>query len=190
MQQEYLLDTNAYFHLLKAVQEEPRPFETEIKTIQSGKVWISSITRVEIISVLGKYARGVNGGFQKCGCIIDPSGQVCQNNRYTAPRRKWTTRMVKGWLQLVADTLSGQSQLVQLNILPFDQNTIQRAEQIIQLALIHNFASMDAMIAATAKEVLDQQRSMTVVTSDKGLKACLDKSAIPYWDAFQVKPGT
>ena len=97
--------------------------------------------------------------------------------------------MVSGWLQLVAETLSGQSKLVQLDILPFDQNTIQRAEQIIQLALIHNFASMDAMIAATAKEVLDQRRSITVVTSDKGLKACLDKSAIPYWDAFQVKPG-
>lgn len=64
MAQEYLLDTNAYFNLLKEAQstkEAVSPFSEQVDTIKAGKVCISKITTVEIISVLGKYARGVSG---------------------------------------------------------------------------------------------------------------------------------
>ena len=90
------------------------------------------------------------------------------------------------WLQLIKETMEGTSGLVSVCILPFDEGTIHCAEQIIPHALVHNFASMDAMIAATARKAIDRGEDMTVVTSDKGLKACLDKTAIPYWDAFQI----
>lgn len=75
--------------------------------------------------------------------------------------------------------------MIAVNVLPFDDKTIQMAEHLIVHALIHNFASMDAMIAATAQEAIETGRDLTVVTSDKGLKACLSKANIACWDAFQ-----
>ena len=51
--------------------------------------------------------------------------------------------------------------------------------------LSRSFASMDAMIAATAKQEMANDHEIIVVTSDKGLKACLSKCSIPYWDAFE-----
>ena len=90
------------------------------------------------------------------------------------------------WLQLIKETTEGTSHLISVGILPFDEKTIYHAEQIISNALVHNFASMDAMIAATAREAILNGRDMTVVTSDKGLKACLAKVSIPCWDAFHV----
>lgn len=74
--------------------------------------------------------------------------------------------------------------MLSVSILPFDEKTIQYAEQIIPNALIHNFASMDAMIAATAREAILSGKDMTVVTADKGLKACLQNEEIPFWDVF------
>ena len=87
---------------------------------------------------------------------------------------------------MIQDTLLGISPLVTIKILPFDNGTIRTAEQLIVHSLVHNFASMDAMIAATAQEAIINGRDMTVVTSDKGLKACLSKANITYWDAFRV----
>ena len=55
---------------------------------------------------------------------------------------------------------------------------------MITHALVHNFASMDAMIAATAKLARNNGRNVTVITSDKGLKACLLKIDIPCNDIF------
>ena len=55
MQQEYLLDTNAFFNLLKASNENAQaenPFAAHIKATEKASV--SLITKVEIISVLGK----------------------------------------------------------------------------------------------------------------------------------------
>ena len=72
-----------------------------------------------------------------------------------------------------------------MSIVPVDDRTIQRAEQLIIHALVHSFASMDAMIAATAWEAIADGRDMTVVTFDKGLKACLTKAGIAYWDPFR-----
>ena len=43
---------------------------------------------------------------------------------------------------------------------------------------------MDAMIAATAKLARDSSRDVTVITSDKGLKAGLSKIDVPYNDVF------
>ena len=69
-------------------------------------------------------------------------------------------------------------------MLPFNIDTINEAEKIVEHALIHSFASMDALIAATAKQEMANDNEIIVVTSDKGLKACLNKCSIPYWDAF------
>ena len=189
MSKEYLLDTNAYFNLLKESRELEKgtsAFSNEINRLINGNVFISRITKVEIISVLGKYARGQSGGFQKCLRSLSETGEPCKNKWYVPPKANWNRRKVKMWLQLIKETTEGTSRLISVGILPFDEKTIQYAEQIISNALVHKFASMDAMIAATAQEAILNGRDMTVVTSDKGLKACLTKVSIPCWDAFHV----
>ena len=73
MPKEYLLDTNAYYNLLKESRNHQKgdsAFSAEISTLASSDLFISTITKIEIISVLGKHARGNNGG-----CLI--GGPVC-----------------------------------------------------------------------------------------------------------------
>ncbi len=187
MEQEFLLDTNAFYNLLKAMNPETSGQDALVDlvtTLKNAKLIVSSITEVEIISVLGKYARGSDGGVSKCNCRISPEGHICQNNRYTVPRKKWNKKRIKAWLQLIDDIFKGKSQLLTVGIEPFDLTTVAEAKNVIRHSLIHNFASMDAMIAATAKLARDNSRNVTVVTSDKGLKACLAKIDVPYHDIF------
>lgn len=187
MNQEFLLDTNAFYNLLKAMDPEASEqgaLVDSIAILKQAKLVVSSITEVEIISVLGKYARGSQGGFSKCNCQISPEGHICQNNRYTAPRKKWNKKRVKAWLQLISDIFEGKSKLFTVVIEPFDSTTVAEAKNVITHALVHNFASMDAMIAATAKLARNNGRNVTVITSDKGLKACLLKIDIPCNDIF------
>ena len=188
MPKAYLLDTNAYYNLLRESREQQKgksAFSVEMSKLVSGTLFISNITKIEIVSVLGKYARGNNGGFQRCTRCISKTGEACQNGWYSAPRACWNRREISGWQKLIQETILGTSSLITVNILPFDDKTIQMAEQLIVHALVHNFASMDAMIAATAQEAIEAGQDMTVVTSDKGLKACLMKANIACWDAFR-----
>lgn len=186
MGKEYLLDTNAYFNMLKALNlpELAGQYSEQIELIKQGTIAISSITKVEIISVLGKYARGVNGGYQKCNGIISEDGKICPNSRYVTPRKKWNTRMVKAWVKLVEDIHEGKSESIAIGILPFNEATVQKAQKIIMYALEHSFGSLDAMIAATAENEIDNDIEVVVITSDKALKQCLEKCSIPFWDAF------
>ncbi len=97
-------------------------------------------------------------------------------------------RVVKQWIKLVADMVSGESPLLSLSTIPFSEKTIAEAQIIIQYALKHNFGSLDAIIAATAKECCSNEgyENTILITSDKGLKACLIKCGIPHWDAFRL----
>lgn len=188
MPKAYLLDTNAYYNLLRESREQQKgksAFSVEMSKLVSGTLFISNITKIEIVSVLGKYARGNSGGFQRCTRCLSKTGEACQNEWYSAPRARWNRREISGWQKLIQETILGTSSLITVNILPFDDKTIQMAEQLIVHALVHNFASMDAMIAATAQEAIEAGQDMTVVTSDKGLKACLMKANIACWDAFR-----
>lgn len=189
MDQEFLLDTNAFYNLLKAMNPETSErsvLDGSLATLKNAKLIVSSITEVEIISVLGKYARGVQGGHSKCNCQISQEGHICQNTRYTAPRKKWSNKRIKAWLQLINDIFGGNSSLLTVNIEPFDLTTVAEAKNVINHALIHNFASMDAMIAATAKLARNNSRDVTVVTSDRGLKVCLSKIGVPCNDIFSA----
>lgn len=188
MAQKYLLDTNAYFNFLRAVQAGKHG-DTQctdiIKKIKDGNPCISLITKVEIISVLGKYARGKSGGFQQCNCVISEDGQRCSNMRYEKPRKRWKAKQIKEWKKLIEETMEGKSKLLSLEVLPFDCDTIIEAQKVIEYALTFSFASMDAMIAATARHEIAKENDVIVVTSDKALKACLGKCGIPIWDAFE-----
>lgn len=168
MKDVYVLDTNAFFNYIRytssgsSVEE---PIANNIKIIKENDCYISLISTIEIISVLGKYSRGGNGA-----------------------DKKMNKKVLKKWQKLIDEILSGQSSLLSVSILPFSSETVNEAQKIIQYALIHNFGSLDSLIAATAKiyfSEIDSEKK-ALVTSDKGLKACLTKCSIPYWDAFQA----
>ena len=187
MTQNYLLDTNAYFNLLKLLRqynETSLEYPEIIKQLLSGDLYISTVTKVEIISVLGKYARGNNGGYNKCNCVIAEDGTLCSNYKYTVPRKKWSKKRIKAWLQLIDETVTGKSTLIQIKLLSFTEKTIDEAQRIVLHALTYNFGSMDAIIAATAKESNNNYKNITVITSDKALKACLQQCSISCWDVF------
>lgn len=188
----FLLDTNAYFNFLRfSVQlsrRECSPETTEaMERIKAGACYISALSQVEIISVIGKYARGQAGGYEKCDCIISTTGERCQNFRYRQDVKRMKPKIVLKWLELISDTLSGVSPVLTLSVLPFSEETVVEAQSIIRHALVHNFGSLDAMIAATANAfpMNHAAKEIVLVTSDKGLKSCLTKCGIPYWDAFQ-----
>ncbi len=60
--EDYLLDTNAYFAILRYVISQER--NEKYERILNGNCCISKLTRIEIISVIGKYARGAEDLFR------------------------------------------------------------------------------------------------------------------------------
>lgn len=186
MEMEYLLDTNAYFNFLNELSNLiPSERKNEILGLNTRRFYISEITSIEIISALGKYARGNSGGSQKCNCIIDPNGTICNNQRFTVKRNPWQKRRIKAWLKMIEETQSGKSNLFNVELISLDRETLEIANKIILYSLSHNFGSMDAVIAATAKKKILSGEQVTVVTSDKALKACLSKCDIPIFDIYK-----
>lgn len=195
MPESYLLDTNAYFNFLKYATltnhadntDETNIYAEVIGIIKKGKNYISTLSQIEIISVIGKYARGNCGGMQKCNCVISETGERCSNYRYTNNQKRWNKEKIKWWLKLVNETIQEVSPVLSVSVLPLTEKEVIEAQQIVLHALIHNFRSLDALIAATAKEFgkNDGADKLTIITSDKGLKACLDKCALSHWDAFK-----
>ena len=183
---EYILDTNAYFEILRAEYDPDlkAKYADVLKTMRDGLLCISEVTRIEIISVLGKYARGVTGGFQSCGSMISEDGSICQNQRYTVPRKRWHKRKVKQWLKLIDEIHSGESERFHVQVLPLNEQIVFEANKVILHALKNRFGSLDAMIAATAADEAAKNKLIVVITSDKALKQCLKKCQIQYWDPF------
>lgn len=196
MSESYLLDTNAYFNFLKYATltnnadktDETNIYAEAIGIIKKGENYISTLSQIEIISVIGKHARGNFGGTQKCNCVVSETGERCSNYRYTNNKRRWNTKKIKWWLKLVNETIQDVSPVLSVSVLPLTGKEVIKAQQIVLHALIHNFGSLDAFIAATAKEFCKNNGAdkLTIITSDKGLKACLDKCALPHWDAFKA----
>lgn len=194
MQEQFLLDTNAYFNFMKYAvfwkdKQETAVHEEEIERIKAGKCYISMITRMEIISVIGKYARGTSASKEKCNCLISEDGTVCDHYRYISARKPMKSRLTASWIRLVDETISGVSPVISISVLPLSTDVLNEAQSVVQYALIHNFGSLDAVIAATLLSARTSKEfmNMQMITSDKGLKACLDKCKLPYWDAFSKK---
>ena len=175
---KYLLDTNAYFALLRYVSTDDNN-EVNDKILK-GECCISKVTQIEIISVIGKYARGTSGGVQVCSRIHKATGAVCGNQYVIQKQKKWSQAKLKGWLKLEKEVSSGCNSLFNVKVLEIDPRVIAEAEIFIQNALIHNFKSMDAVILGTAKANSTDSEKMVVVTADKALKAGMDKINYPY----------
>lgn len=186
-----LLDTNAYFNFMRYSTHalgDGDAFDATVSQIKAADCCISQISLIEIISVLGKCARGKPAGKEKCNCIIDDVGTMCPHYKVIQGRKRWSAKRKKAWIKYFDEIKSGTSSLLKVRILPLDNDVWKEAEKIIPLSMEYKFASLDALIAATARteQIKAGTRHFTVVTSDKSLKCALAQCSIPAWDAFQV----
>ena len=75
---KYLLDTNAFFELLSHVSGKPvRKDGYDFADIRQNECYISKITELEILSVIGKYGRGIPSQWQICSRQISEEGEKC-----------------------------------------------------------------------------------------------------------------
>ena len=167
----YLLDTNAFFEILCETAEISLPGAKGYSEKIKGKpCYISRVTLIEIISVIGKYGRGETKGWQVCNRIIGENGEKCPNRFFNPGRKKWNRKRVMGMFKLVNEVTTGKSALLRLGVLPVTEPVLQEAERFIHNAVTHKFATMDAIIVATAKIYeREHKEKMTILTADKSL---------------------
>jgi len=169
MNKIYLLDTNALFNYIKnkAIYNSlDSNLKSNVDKLESGDCYISEITTVEIISTLGKYARGGLGA-----------------------EKRMNKKKVKAWLKAINQVIDANEENdFKVEIVPFNQQVIVKARIIIYSALKYKFASMDAMIAATAIDLFSNHdyEEKFLITSDTSLICALELHNIPYWDAFKL----
>lgn len=175
---DYLLDTNAYFALIKYVisQEQNEDYEK----VMSGNCYISKLTQIEIISVIGKYARGSGQSIQICDRIHVGETSPCGKQFIEGKKKKWSQRKIHDWMKLESDISNGRNPKINVKVLEIDDRVIMEAQKFIEKALVHNFGSMDAMIFGTAKANSTEEDKMIIVTADKGLKAGMNKVNYPH----------
>ena len=178
---EYLLYKNAFFEILSfLVGKNVRRDEYDFNEIKEGRCYISKITEVEIISVIGKYARGEQEEWQRCDRIIAEDGTRCDKQYFHKGRKGWNKRLCKDMLKLVKEILDGSSTILKVEVLDLNEEVVHYAKEFIMYAFKHKFGSQDAFIAATAIAYSTEERSLQVVTSDKGLCAAMKKKGIPF----------
>ena len=173
----YLLDTNAYFVILKHLAGEVQ--DGNIETVLNGECYISKLTQIEIISVIGQYARGRNRQVQRCDRVHAETGKCCNASDVVERSKRWSRQKIHDWLKLEKEISSGISQQFKLQVLNVNDKVVDEAQRFIQNALVHNFRSMDAMILGTAKAYSTEESGMVVVTADKALKAGMRRIGYP-----------
>ncbi|MFW9874722.1 MAG: hypothetical protein ACFFG0_16565 [Candidatus Thorarchaeota archaeon] len=182
----FILDTNAYFLFF---QHPKKPYYNNlINRVSKSSIisfYISEITSMEIQSVLGKYRRGSTTQTQSCdrNIVVDNKIKSCQNFWITRGRKKMKRKVYRGIQKIVRD-IERQRGTIQATILAFNHDTIMKARKILMdYADTYNIGSHDAVIIATlVKTVEDQNIPLTLVTSDKGMKAVLSAKSIPFFD--------
>jgi len=177
----YLLDTNAYFKYLHYLAKQHIADNASIEVLKNNQCCISEITWIEIISVIGKYARGVGSVKSKCNCIISEKGDTCSNYKF-GQKVKWPPKRVKAWLKMVREIRNGTSTLVAISTIALTPGTITIAQDVIIHSLKHKFGSLDSIIGATARIVGSNGDECILVTSDRGFCSGLKLAKIPYED--------
>lgn len=178
----YLVDTNAY-HLFFTNRSLEARTRLESLLTNNGNVefYISEITSMEIYSVLGKDRRGIT--YQEQSCTRNLSEGVCTQTWLTAGRKGIRDKEFRLLIKLVSD-IQDQAGAIRASILSLDPDVILRAKEfLIDYADRFNFGSQDALIAGTAIAYKNRHGSeLTVITSDKGLKAALTSAQIKVFD--------
>lgn len=99
------------------------------------------------------------------------------------------TKEIKAWKKTIDQIINRvEGYGFRVETIQFDRKVLTKAHEIIQSAYQYSFASMDAMIAATAHIYFEsiECEEKRIVTSDKSLICALNVNKIPYWDAFKT----
>ena len=136
---------------------------------------------MEIHSVLGKYIRGKQSAEQKCNrqIKINTQQEECTNTWFTPKQNKLPKREARRFKQLINDIINKRNEKFNVSIIPLTENTIKIGQNLLQkYAYTQDFRSLDATIAASAKEKTNKNQDITVFTYDKKLKYVLEQEEI------------
>lgn len=107
---KYLLDTNAFFELLSYLSGKTvRKDGYDFADIRQGECYISKITELEILSVIGKYGRGVPSQWQTCRRQISEEGEKCGKRYFFEGTRPWNKKLCAAMKKLVKEMIDGFS---------------------------------------------------------------------------------
>ncbi|MEY8423083.1 hypothetical protein AALB52_10120 [Lachnospiraceae bacterium 38-14] len=177
----YLLDTNAFFEMLSNIAgKNVREDEYDFANIRKGECYISKITELEIISVIGKYGRGEPSQWQKCGRQISKEGIKCEQKYYYKGIKPWSKKLCTAVNKLVKEMINGTSPIIKIHVLEVSGDVIDRAKGFMMHASKHKFGSQDALIAATAIIYSTKDSPMFVVTSDKALRHAMREEGMEF----------
>jgi hypothetical protein len=146
--------------------------------------FISEITSMEIHSVLGKYRRGSPRQRQACNrkILVAHAHGVCSNTWTSLEVKRMKPKVFRDIRKLISD-IEHQRGDIQATVLPLDANAISHARRLLmEKADRYRFGSHDALIAGVAISLDRAGTRLTVVTSDRGMKAILGEEGIPFYD--------
>ena len=179
----YLLDTNAFFEVICGIADIKTTGMVGFSSIVwDNKCYVSKITLIEIISVIGKYGRGEPREWQICHRVTETEDKVCGRRFLNPGRKRWKNRVVRDMIKLVREVTAGGSDLWQVEVLPVTEAVLHEAEHFIYHSVNYKFASMDAVIASTAR-VYEREHGerITVLTADKSLRRALQIENMEIW---------
>lgn len=183
--EKILIDTNVFWEVLceiAGISLSGRRFDVE--KIKGSNCFISEITKIEIMSVLGKYARGEQAQWQPCNRIIGENGEKCTEKFFNPGRKRWKNKQVAEMRKLIKDILEGNSNILYVHVLSVTDAVIVEAERFIRYALQYKFASLDAMIAGTV--MCYDKENFIVATHDGSLRRALLDEGVHIMDEYQV----
>lgn len=184
----YLLDTNVYALLFQSVKTNSyQNLLTKIQSESEISFFIPEIVSMEIHSVLGKYRRGsLKESQHSCerDVIADNATQKCTHTWVKAAAAiRINGRRFRALRKLLNDIESGRDTSIKAQILPVDAEEIASGKILLaNYADRYKFGSHDALVAGTVLVANRRGLDLTLVTSDKGLKAVCRAEGIKLYD--------
>lgn len=189
MSEIFLLDTNAYFLLFQNPKNDSYYNLIEkIKTGEKISFFISEMTSLEIHSVLGKYRRISPSSPMSCDRKIvsadDP--MTCQNTWIPPQKKRIKPRVFRDLRKYILDIESCKGPVC-AEILAVSKTSLSKGKRfLMKYSDRYSISSHDAVIMGTLLETREKEGiPLTMVTSDKSLKASLREEGMPVYDPFK-----
>lgn len=182
----FLLDTNVYALFF----QNPKPMallnlERKVRSREGLHFFLPEIVSMEIHSVLGKYRRGgANGQHEHCGRQVLAEGvsATCSHTCVYPVRKRMKPKVFRALQKMLKDIEEEQG-TIKGRILPLRSTELSFAKTLLQkYSDKYSFGSHDALVAGTAVAANTDGHQLTLVTSDKGLKAMCREEGLPFFD--------
>lgn len=187
---QVILDTNAYalfFQNPKSPQFAK--LESTLKTATGIDFFIPEIVSMEIHSVLGKYRRG-GAALQHTPCdrhVVHVSGPIACTHTCVFPERRRISSKAFGKLQKMIRDIEACRGDLRATVLPIGTDEFLEARTLLATyADQFSFGSHDALVAATALVSARRGKLLSLVTSDKALKAVCTRISVPVIDPIKL----